>query len=40
VRFRIFGNARPTLYRNVPFEHAMNDAEKLKSNKKLSVQPT
>ena len=40
ARFCIFCTARPTLYRNVPFEHAMNDGENLKSDKKLSVHPT
>jgi hypothetical protein len=35
-----FCNARPTLYRNAPVEHAGNGGENLKSGKKLSVHPT
>ncbi len=40
ARFHVFGNARPTLYRNAPLEHAGNGGKNLKSGKKLSVHPT
>ena len=40
ARFHVYGNVRPTLYRNAPLEHAGNGGKNLKSGKKLSVHPT